>query len=210
MKTERRPFSEIIVDICIFLACIGMLAAAVLFFVSVCKLRVAISESTPTPSVSADMDIPDPISSEEPDPLLYFDVPLDEHLQEHIFIVCENYDIDPAIVLAMIERESRFRTDVIGDNGNSFGLMQIQPKWHKDRMNELGVTDLMDPYQNVIVGIDYIAELFGRSEDVTWVLMAYNGGPSYANKWYGQGVVSTYAKEVIARAEELNANRIEK
>jgi hypothetical protein len=135
----------------------------------------------------------------------YFDVPLSEELQDHIFAVCEEYRIEPSIVIAMIERESGFRDWVVGDGGKSFGLMQIQERWHLERMERLGVTDLLDPYQNVLVGIDILAELFGRYDDIEWVLMAYNGGASYANNLAERGVVSAYATGVIEGARELRS-----
>lgn len=138
--------------------------------------------------------------------LVYYDVPLDEDLQKHIIMVSNYYNIEPSIIFAMIERESRYRPDVIGDNGRSYGLMQIQERWHKDRMNKLGVTDLLDPYQNVLVGIDYLAELFKYNEDVEWVLMAYNGGMSYANRLIGSGTVSAYATGVLTAAREIRGN----
>lgn len=133
----------------------------------------------------------------------YFDVPLSEDLQDHIFKECEKHGIDPAIIVSMIKRESNYRAKVTGDSGQSYGLMQIQLKWHRDRMGKLGVTDLLDPYQNVTVGIDYLAELIDRGKGVEWALMAYNGGPSYANRKVAAGVVSDYAKGVLKFANSL-------
>jgi hypothetical protein len=138
--------------------------------------------------------------------LVYYDIPLDHDLQKHIIMISNYYNIEPSIVFAMIKRESRYRPDVIGDNGRSYGLMQIQERWHKDRMNKLGVTDLLDPYQNVLVGIDYLAELFKYNEDVEWVLMAYNGGMAYANRLIGSGTVSAYATGVLTAAREIRGN----
>ena len=142
---------------------------------------------------------------EEPELLdyRYFDVPLDLELQEYIFMVCDLYGMEPAIIIAMIEKESTYRADCIGDQGKSFGLMQIQKRWHEQRMLDLGVTDLLDPYQNVSVGIDYIAELLTADKGIHWALMAYNGGVAYANRLAGEGVVSNYAKTVYARSHEL-------
>lgn len=135
----------------------------------------------------------------------YFDAPLDLELQEYIFMVCDLYDniVDPAVIIAMIEKESTYRADAIGDNGKSFGLMQIQRRWHEQRMLDLGVTDLLDPYQNVSVGIDYICELRLRGEDISWALMAYNGGAAYANRLAADGRVSDYARYVLDRSWEL-------
>lgn len=133
----------------------------------------------------------------------YYDVPLDEDLQDHIFSECESYDIDPTLVISIINKESGFRESAKGDNGKSYGLMQIQKKWHVDRMEKLSVTDLLNPYQNVTVGIDYLTELLDREKGVEWALMAYNGGPSYANKLEAKGIVSKYAKTVLAYSKEL-------
>lgn len=137
----------------------------------------------------------------------YFKVPLSESLQDHIRETCEDYGIDMSIVMAMIERESDFRTDCMGDKGNSYGLMQINKKWHVERMKKLGCDDLLDPYQNVLVGIDFLAELSNRKEakehGIKWVLMAYNGGASYANRLWKEGKVSKYALGVIDMSDNF-------
>lgn len=134
----------------------------------------------------------------------FFDVPLSEELQLHIFSECDKHNIAPAIVIAMIERESNYKADVLGDNGNSYGLMQIQPRWNAERMDKLGCQDLLDPFQNVTVGIDLLAELIDENPDLYWVLMSYNGGPEYADARMKSGKISDYAKWVVARASELN------
>ena len=93
------------------------------------------------------------------DKVVYFDVPLSEELQDHIFALCETYGIAPAIIISMIDQESQYDASVVGDDGESTGLMQIQRKWHEERMARLGATDLLDPFQNVAVGVDYLAEI---------------------------------------------------
>ena len=126
-----------------------------------------------------------------------YDVPLDAELQFHIIGLCEERNIDPAIVMAMIWRESRFHADSVGDGGNSLGLMQVQPRWHSKRMEKLGCDDLLDPHQNVVVGIDYLAESIRRYDgDVAKALVAYNAG-------HYNGTVTAYAKSVLEKAEEL-------
>lgn len=137
----------------------------------------------------------------------YYDIPLSHGLQDFVMDICSGCDVEPAIVFAMIERESRFKADAIGDSGKSFGLMQIQKRWHEERMEKLGVSDLLDPFDNVEVGVDYIDELAGRGNGLEWALMAYNGGPSYANKMSAAGKVSDYALGVISRADELEQLR---
>lgn len=132
-----------------------------------------------------------------------YDIPLDDKLQDYIIETSEERGVDPAIIIAMIERESQFDIDVIGDRGKAFGLMQIHPRWHSDRMERLGVTDLLDPYQNVTVGIDIMAELLDGGESVEWALMAYNGGYAHANRHIEAGTLSEYATDVLKFAEEL-------
>lgn len=137
---------------------------------------------------------------------LYFDVPLDQDIQDYILVMCaecDTCDLDPAIITAMIWKESEFDTNAIGDNGNSLGLMQVQPRWHSERMEKLNATDLLDPYQNIRVGIDYLVELYSINDDIQWVLMAYNGGPTYANNLRDAGAVSTYTIDILEKAEEL-------
>lgn len=134
----------------------------------------------------------------------YYDVELSKELQKYIIKNCEKYKISPALVMAIIERESECDAEAVGDNGNSLGLMQIQPKWHQWRADELGCLDWMNPYDNVTVGIHILAELFSRyGDDVYTVLMAYNGGAGYAKEMNAKGVISEYALKVNARAEEL-------
>lgn len=139
----------------------------------------------------------------------YFDVSLSKDLQNHIFHLCANYEINPAVVIAMIERESNFKAKAIGDNGESFGLMQIQPKWkeNQERMQRLNCTDLLDPYQNVTVGIDILAGHLDKGKGLTWALMAYNSGASKANQHAKNGVVTDYARDVIARSEKISGQK---
>lgn len=148
----------------------------------------------------------EPVEAPEPEivpEVVYFDVPLDEGLQDHIFAICEEYDVEPELIISMICRESVYNAGAVGDGGKSLGLMQIQPRWHKDRMERLGCEDLLDPYQNVVVGIDLMAELLNKRGSVEWALMAYNGGPSYANEHVAAGKVSEYAREVMQMASEM-------
>lgn len=135
--------------------------------------------------------------------LKFFDVPLEEDLQTYIFELSEEIGINPSIVIAIIEKESNYDISAVGDHGRSLGLMQIQYRWHTARMDSLGCDNLLDPYQNVTVGIDILADLFEENESVEWVLMAYNGGHAYANRLAEEGSVSEYASRVIEIANGL-------
>lgn len=137
-------------------------------------------------------------------PVIY-DVPLDENLQIYIADLCEEHHIDPAIVIGIIQRESNFDEDIIGDNGNSYGLMQIQPRWHGERMARLECSDLLDPFQNVKVGVDILAELIETYGDMNRALMVYNAGAAGAyDAWFQYGIYSNdYSTGVQANANAL-------
>ena len=134
----------------------------------------------------------------------FYNVPLDEKYQLHVFEECDGYDFWPHIALAIMDAESDYQKEVVSKYGD-IGLMQVNPKWHYDRMERLNCYDLFDPYQNITVAIDYLAYLKNQSSDICWIIMAYNKGPGYATDMVSMGKVNDYALEVLARAMELQA-----
>lgn len=123
-----------------------------------------------------------------------------EELEEYIEAICEPRHICPELIEATIERESRWNPNAV--NGDCKGLMQISERWHRERMERLGVTDLFDPYDNILVGVDYMAELFEKYEDDGMVLMVYNGD-SRAKDLQATGNLSEYAEWILTRSAEL-------
>ena len=119
--------------------------------------------------------------------------------------VCEQKDICPELVQAIIETESNW--DPEARNGDCIGLMQISEYWHQDRMERLGVTDLTDPYDNILVGVDYLQELTRRYVDQAMVLMIYNGD-SRAWRFWETGEMSEYAAKILERAAELEGKKL--
>ena len=129
--------------------------------------------------------------------------------QDYVEEIAESYDLNPNLILAMIESESSGRAKVESSSG-CVGLMQIYPKWHQGRMERLGVTDLKDAYSNILVGCDFVAELYEKYGDHYAVLMAYNEGEyGGAIKRAKEGKYSMYSKKIMARAEELEVIRSE-
>lgn len=123
-----------------------------------------------------------------------------EELEEYIEAICEPRNICPELIEATIERESRWNPTAV--NGDCMGLMQISERWHRERMERLVVTDLFDPYDNILVGVDYMAELFEKYEDTGMVLMTYNGD-SRAKDLQATGNLSEYAEWILNRSAEL-------
>lgn len=119
------------------------------------------------------------------------DVPLPYDLQDCLHTACQEANIPYALALAVIEKETHFK-NVIGDDGASEGYMQVQRKWHYDRMERLGVTDLSDPFGNFRVACDFLAELLGKYPTQE-ALTAYNSGSPGYNR-YSYDVMENYEK----------------
>lgn len=183
--------------------------AAILIFGSFVSLMTLFihdeREHVPVPTVEP---VAATIDTRRPpqEPMYLESVNLDPELQNWIMEYCWNRDLSPFLVMAMIERESDCDANctTVTPDEESYGLMQIQPRWHQDRMDRLGVTDLMDPRQNIVTGIDYLLELFGKNPEAEWVLNAYNGGERYANRMAEKGITTDYSVEILKREKELS------
>lgn len=110
------------------------------------------------------------------------------------------YPICPELLQALIFYESSNRRTVVSQWGD-VGYMQVNSRWQKERMDKLGVHDLSDGYENVLVGTDYLVELCEKYEDVGLALMAYNGGDAAVESAGGE--LNSYAKKILALSEQL-------
>ena len=144
---------------------------------------------------------------ELPSPYRMYGGMFPEVAQIYLWSICRDAGVDYYMVLALIERESGYRYEVTGDSGNSKGLMQIYEKFHLDRMEELQATDLYNPYDNMRVGVDFIAEVqekYLESGGAHSVLMVYNMGATGAKRLWDEGIYSTaYSRQIIQRAQEI-------
>ena len=93
--------------------------------------------------------------------VFYYDCPLSHDLQDYIRKLCEENKVSMSLVIALIESESSFRMNVVS-NTNDYGLMQINEINHEWLSEEYGITDFLDPYQNVFCGITILSEHYDR------------------------------------------------
>lgn len=132
------------------------------------------------------------------------DVPINEDLQEFIYYLSEGYEIDFTFVMALIQQESSFRVDVISGS-NDYGLMQVNKKNHALITEALGVTDFLEPYNNVRSGMFILRKLFEKYETPEKVLMAYNLGESGASRLWEQGIFEiNYSKNILQYQLKFN------
>ena len=168
---------------------------------------LTIIQTPPAPPPTADplpMDNARELWSVERDkqdtPLLSAD--LDATTQWAIYDVCDRDNQLFCTVMAIAWKESLYQTDIIGDSGDSIGMMQINTRWNTDRMERLGVTNLTDPVQSSMVAVDLLRELaetFDSGISDTTTLMAYNMGPTGAKRAMDAGTYETaYTQEVTA------------
>lgn len=140
-------------------------------------------------------EVPELKSGKEFVPL---NVPISEDLQEFIFYLSEGYEIDFTFVMALIQQESSFRADAISES-NDYGLMQVNEKNHTLITETLGVTDFLEPYNNVRSGMFILRKLFEK------VLMAYNLGESGAARLWENGIFEiNYSKSVFQYQQKFN------
>lgn len=96
-------------------------------------------------------------------------------------IVEEYYpDVDPYIVQAVMEVESNYRADV-GSSAGAVGLMQVMPEYHLWRIEKYGLTDIWDPYANILCGVDLLNEAYQKYGDWSDALYVYNHSTKYVN-----------------------------
>ena len=143
----------------------------------------------------------DNIVEAEPEPEIdIYPVNLDADLQRYIIETCEEYMVNPSIIIAMCFYESSFNADAIGDNGECMGLMGISPRWCWPEMEKLNCPDMRDPYQNVTVGIDIFAQKMAKYDwNTVMALMSYNAGDAGAHRlWFDKGIYSTtYSSNIM-------------
>jgi hypothetical protein len=103
----------------------------------------------------------------------------------HIVVLVEEmaptYQVDPQLVLSIMEAESRFDVAALSPK-NAKGLMQLIP----ETAERFGVRSAYDPRQNIRGGMAYLRWLLAYFEgDIALVAAAYNAGEGTVNRYRG-------------------------
>lgn len=132
------------------------------------------------------------------------DVPMSEEEQEFVFYLAAGYNIDFTLAMALIQHESSFRADVVSST-QDYGLMQINQINHEYLTDTIGVTDYLDPYQNIRAGMFTLRKLFERYQDTNKVLMAYNMGEKGASRLWEKSIYETsYTEKILNIQQQFN------
>ena len=90
--------------------------------------------------------------------------------------------VDPALVLAVIDVESGFNPNARGDDGQSWGLMQVTLATAKVLAGRaVSASELQDPVTNVALGSQYLGEQLARYGNIPDAVAAYNAGTARKN-----------------------------
>ena len=102
-----------------------------------------------------------------------------------------SYNVDRAIVFAIIKTESDFRSEVVSSAG-AVGLMQLLPStasyiaklidYNKD-------IDLTDAICNIELGVAYFSYLLAKFDSIEYSICAYNAGEGRVREWIKTGQI---------------------
>jgi soluble lytic murein transglycosylase-like protein len=124
----------------------------------------------------------------------------------------EKHSLEPMLLMAIIEVESRFDQKAVSPQG-ALGLMQVQPIVVAALVEEGKISpadknrklNLKDPVVNVKVGASYLAHLKDLFGDLKIALTAYNAGPTWVSKMIAakQMLPLQYATKVLSTQRSL-------
>jgi len=131
------------------------------------------------------------------------------HYEQIVRGHAKNYDLDPALLAAVIYQESKFHADAKSSSG-AIGLMQLKPETAEGIAIRTGGTkfrtsDLYNPEINVRYGSWYLRHLLDKYGDEQDALAAYNAGQRNVDEWRAEGKDIQFAetRAYVDRVEHL-------
>lgn len=133
------------------------------------------------PLETANMEALEQSPAPERPPLYIYhpDIPLSAELQAVFHSACAEAEVPEALVLGVMEVESRFQTDAVSAEG-CYGLMQLNPAYFPA---------CEDPADNIRAGVWHLRSLLERYQDTAAALTAYNAGSDTGSRNYADAVM---------------------
>jgi soluble lytic murein transglycosylase-like protein len=96
--------------------------------------------------------------------------------------------LDPLLIIAVIAVESRFNPIAESEMGAQ-GLMQVVPRYHKDRLEAPGDDSVLDPHSNIRLGAHVLRDYIRSGGTEVAGLQRYNGSSGDASNAYAAKVL---------------------
>lgn len=120
-------------------------------------------------------------------------------IAEAILKYSKQYKFPPELILAIINRESNFKPLSVSSE-NCIGLMQINEKWHKEKLKKIGINSNqlfhIDP--NIAIGCMILSEYYKQTHSIKKALTKYVGG---SHKGYILDILSDYTDLTISQSK---------
>lgn len=101
---------------------------------------------------------------------------IDQHIRNAAYL----YDMETALIKAVIRQESAFKINARSHKG-AMGLMQLMPGTAK----QYRVSNILDPKENIYAGTKHLRYLIKRYQSVPLALAAYNAGEGAVARYNG-------------------------
>ena len=127
---------------------------------------------------------------------------------KHIKAAAKRYDLDPALIKAVIWQESKFKPWVRGKAGE-IGLMQVMEdaafEWAEaEKINNFEHEIITDPEKNIYCGSFYLAKVMKRykaaDNPIPYALADYNAGRTHVLRW-SKGAAKTNSQIFLAQMD---------
>jgi hypothetical protein len=132
----------------------------------------------------------------------------DTTISQSVAQAAAKYGVPAGLITAVIEQESGMNPNAVSPAG-AMGLMQLMPS----TAAEMGVTNPLDPAQNIDAGTHYLSELIAQVDgNIPLALAAYNAGPGAVEQYGGippYPETQNYVEQVMQKWQALGGGSSE-
>jgi soluble lytic murein transglycosylase len=138
-------------------------------------------------------------------------------MAKNIYETSLKYNFNPFLICALIKVESNFIVDSISDS-YAYGLCQVRRFIARELAENIGIKwdgaekTLLDPENNIKIGVYYLALLYDDFGDIKLALIAYNYGPFKVQELISQNneIPDGYTNEILHYYAQYRGFDIEK